>query len=117
MNYYQKSLLSEKSKRLRRHKDRALPISIIVKLRNNTIKYYHGRWKGCKRIHVICDVIVSDNIYSLCGIAKKIIPILENNKSETKCTVCERIHKEIQEERERNIEKINQKHDSRNQYK
>ena len=95
MNHYQQQLFCKKSKKLKRRKDRILPISIVVKIQNNTMKYYYGRWKGNKKVHVICDVIINFSTYSLCGIAKKIIPIVESNESEIRCTVCEKIYEEI----------------------
>lgn len=96
MNYYQTKLFLGKPTKLRVRKDRLLPISIITKIQNNTMKYYYGRWKKHKKIHVVCDVVVNFNIYSLCGIAKKTIPVVESNKQEIKCTVCEKIYEEIQ---------------------
>lgn len=95
MNYHQKRLFSEKSKRLRRRKDRVLPTSIIIKLLNNTMKYYHGRWEKNKKVHVVCDSVATGDYYTFCGIVKKIAPILQDRESEIQCTVCGKIYKEI----------------------
>lgn len=95
MNYYQGQLFSKKPEKLRKHKDGVLPISIIVRIQNNTMKYYQGRWPKNKRVHIVLDLAVSGNFYSLCGIIKKNAPVLQDDKSEIKCTVCERIYKEI----------------------
>lgn len=95
MNAYQGLLFSEKSRKLKKRKDRILPISIIVKIQNGAMEYGYGRWKKHKKIHVICDGIVGGNFYSLCGIAKEISPILINYKSRNMCIVCGKIYNEI----------------------
>lgn len=77
-----------------------MPISIILKIQNHTMKYYYGRWKRCKQCHVVCDIIYNNKHYSLCGISKEATPEplfinSDGDKSKNICTVCGKNYKNL----------------------